>query len=68
MKRIAHTLAAALRRRPSLRTGANTVQPAEAPDDLLDLLRRSEAFAEDLTDLVSRRPRVLARRQLRELR
>jgi hypothetical protein len=69
MKRIAHTLARALRHRPSLRTGASKPVSSRAPaEDVLDLLRRSEAFAEDLADLVSRRPSVLAKRELQELR
>ena len=69
MKRIARTLASALRRRPSLRAGASKPVSSSPPaEDVLDLLRRSEAFAEDLADLVSRRPSVLAKRELRELR
>lgn len=68
MKRIAHTLARALRHRPSLRTGAKPVSSRAPAEDVLDLLRRSEAFAEDLADLVSRRPSVLAKRELQELR
>jgi hypothetical protein len=70
MKRIARTLASALRRRPSLRTSAASkpVSSGAPAEDVLDLLRRSEAFAEDLADLVSRRPSVLAKRELRELR
>lgn len=68
MKSIARTLASALRRRPSLRQVTSAATPDPTSEDMLDLLRRSEAFAEDLTDFVSRRPSVLAKRQLRELR
>jgi hypothetical protein len=70
MKRIAHTLASALRRRPAHQ--AARVQPAVDGDrtdglDWVDACRRSEAFAEDLGELVSRRPAVLAKRELRAL-
>ncbi|MCK6423976.1 MAG: hypothetical protein L6Q75_02655 [Burkholderiaceae bacterium] len=64
MKRFAHRLASALRR-PSAQP---VVADETAPDDdqaRLDACRRSEAFAEDLAELVSRQPRVLARRDLR---
>jgi hypothetical protein len=70
MKRIARTLASALRRRPA--NHAARVQPTvdgDATDglDWVDACRRSEAFAEDLGELVSRRPAVLAKRELRAL-
>lgn len=70
MKRIARTLASALRRRPAV--PATRVQPELSVDptdglDWVDACRRSEAFAEDLGELVSRRPAVLAKRELRAL-
>ncbi|HMW23459.1 MAG TPA: hypothetical protein PKC59_08485 [Burkholderiaceae bacterium] len=70
MKRIARRLARALRRHPARH--AAPVQPGLPGDsthglDWVDACRRSEAFAEDLGELVSRRPAVLAKRELRDL-
>jgi hypothetical protein len=67
MKRIARTLASALRRGPAPGAKAHLALPADPSSNVLDLLRRSEAFAEDLGDLVSRRPAVLAKRDMRKL-
>lgn len=70
MKRIARTLASALRRRPahhSTRAQPNLGTDATDVLDWVDACRRSEAFAEDLGELVSRRPAVLAKRELRAL-
>lgn len=64
MKRFAHRLATALRR-PSAPPAAAPELPPNGEEALLEACRRSEAFAEDLAELVSRRPSVLARRDLR---
>jgi len=70
MKRIAQTLAAALHRRQA--DPVRRSRPIAGSDhtnglDWVDACRRSEAFAEDLGELVSRRPTVLAKREVRAL-
>lgn len=64
MNRLTHRLASALRRSPATRAADREAPSSEEPA-LLAACRRSEAFAEDLAELVSRQPRVLARRDLR---
>jgi hypothetical protein len=67
MKRFAHTLASALSRRARWIAPARSPIATSADGDLPAAYRRSEAFAEDLGDLVSRRPAVLHKRDLRTL-
>ena len=67
MKQLARSLASALRQRTRRIPAQRGSVAAPAEGDLPAAFRRSEAFAEDLGDLVSRRPAVLRKRDLRAL-
>lgn len=70
MNRWARTLADAWRRRAPQRTAALCVPPATSADPVAQY-RRSEAFAEDLSELLTAAPQVLkqkTRRLSRSLR